>query len=91
MNWCAYRGLPDSDGSATGLLFLLRSTAGYWCRAADRFWGIAWVGDTHAISSELLLWLIALHLVGVVFTSWRHRENLMAAMIFDRKRGLGAG
>jgi cytochrome b len=73
------------------LLTVAISGGSGWLYTTDRFWGIAWVGDTHAISSELLLWLIALHLVGVVFTSWRHRENLVAAMIYGRKRGPGAG
>ncbi len=73
------------------LLTVTISGGSGWLYTTDRFWGIAWVGETHAISSELLVWLLALHLVGVVFTSWRHRENLVAAMIFGRKRGPDAG
>ena len=61
-----------------------------WLYTTDRFWGIAWVGDLHAISSDVLLWLIALHLAGVVVTSWRHSENLVAAMILGRKRAPNA-
>ena len=73
------------------LLTIAISGGSGWLYTTDRFWGIAWVGDTHAISSDVLLWLIGLHLLGVVFTSWQHRENLVAAMIFGRKRGPGAG
>lgn len=69
------------------LLTVAISAGSGWLYTTDRFWGIAWVGDTHAISSVALLWLIGLHLAGVVFTSWRHRENLVAAMLFGRKRG----
>jgi cytochrome b len=33
-----------------------------------------------------LLVLVALHVTGVATASWRHRENLVAAMIHGRKR-----
>jgi cytochrome b len=34
---------------------------------------------------HLLIPLLVLHLAGVVFTSWRHRENLVAAMLHGKK------
>jgi len=52
----------------------------------DAFWGIAWVDITHRASAWTLVGLVLVHLAGVVFTSWRHRENLVAAMIGGRKR-----
>ncbi|MDM0115159.1 cytochrome b/b6 domain-containing protein [Variovorax sp. J22R133] len=52
----------------------------------DRFWGLAWVEMTHRVSAWTLVGLVAFHLAGVVFTSWRHRENLVAAMVCGRKR-----
>jgi cytochrome b len=52
----------------------------------DRFWGLAWVEQLHRVSAWTLVGLVALHLAGVAFTSWRHRENLVAAMIGGRKR-----
>lgn len=52
----------------------------------DRFWGLAWVEHTHRISAWTLVALIALHLCGVALMSWRHRENLVAAMLSGTKR-----
>ncbi|MGJ7490744.1 cytochrome b/b6 domain-containing protein [Variovorax sp. ZT4R33] len=52
----------------------------------DRFWGLAWLEHTHRISAWTLVALIALHLCGVAFMSWRHRENLVGAMWSGRKR-----
>lgn len=40
----------------------------------------------HETSTDLLLILVALHLGGVVFSSLRHHENLIAAMWHGRKR-----
>jgi cytochrome b len=42
--------------------------------------------DMHDLLTDAMLVCIALHVAGVVFTSWRHRENLVAAMITGRKR-----
>lgn len=52
----------------------------------DAFWGMAWLERLHRASAWSLVGLIALHLAGVAFTSWRHRENLLAAMLTGRKR-----
>ena len=56
----------------------------------DRFWGLEWVELAHRGSAWTLVGLVALHVAGVVFTSWRHRENLVAAMFSGRKRGAEA-
>ena len=34
---------------------------------------------------EALLPLLLLHVAGALFTSWRHKENLLAAMLHGRK------
>jgi cytochrome b len=52
----------------------------------DAFWGVEWVERLHVFFAELLLVLAAVHVVGVVFTSIRQKENLVAAMIHGRKR-----
>jgi cytochrome b len=57
-----------------------------WLYTTDRFWGIEWVERLHSVLADMLLVLAALHVLGVLFSSWRHRENLAAAMIHGRKR-----
>jgi cytochrome b len=57
-----------------------------WLYTTDQFWGIAWVGDSHNLVGHALLPLLALHVAGAIFTSLRHKENLIAAMIHGKKR-----
>ncbi len=59
-----------------------------WLGTTDAYWGIAWVADSHEALSDALLILIALHVAGVVFSSWRHRENLVVAMLTGNKPAL---
>jgi cytochrome b len=40
----------------------------------------------HSISSDLVLILAIVHVLGVLLTSVLHRENLVLAMITGRKR-----
>jgi len=56
-----------------------------WLSVTDRFWGVAWVQDTHAFLADVLVALAGLHVAGVIFTSLRHRENLPLAMVTGRK------
>lgn len=57
-----------------------------WLYTTDRFWGLAWVDLLHRTSAWAMVGLIVLHLVGVIFTSLRHCENLVASMLSGRKR-----
>ncbi len=57
-----------------------------WLYTTDRFWGVEWVEELHETLSNVLFLFVALHILGVVFTSVRHRENLPAAMLHGRKR-----
>jgi cytochrome b len=61
------------------------TAASGWLYTTDRYWGVAWVGDTHALLSNLLLLLIGAHVAGVLFACWRERRNLIAAMFHGRK------
>jgi cytochrome b len=57
-----------------------------WIYTTDRYWGIEWVEKLHSTLADALLVLAALHVIGVVATSLRHRENLVSAMVHGRKR-----
>jgi cytochrome b len=56
-----------------------------WLAVTDRFWGMAWVQDTHEFLAYALIALAGLHVGGVVYASLRHRENLVGAMLSGRK------
>jgi cytochrome b len=66
-----------SPSTATGLTG--------WLYTTNQLWGVAWVENLHSGLSNLLLILIGLHISGVLFTSWRQGENLVASMIHGRK------
>jgi cytochrome b len=64
---------------------------GWLYTALDRFWGEAWLEQLHAILGWVLLALATLHVLGVGFTSVRHRENLVRAMVDGAKRAPETG
>jgi cytochrome b len=62
-----------------------------WLYTTDWLWGYEWLSTLHAALAWLALGLVIAHLGGVVFTSIRHRENLVAAMLSGRKRVAAQG
>jgi len=68
------------------LVALLVTAVSGWMEISDAYWGVAWVENLHAVSADVLVVLIAGHLVGVVVSSLMHRENLITAMFTGRKR-----
>lgn len=60
-----------------------------WLYTTDTYWGVKWVEDIHEGLSNFLIVLVALHLGGVIFSSLRQGENLVAAMIHGQKRAPG--
>lgn len=67
------------------------AATGWLYTATDRFWGEPWLERLHALLAWSLLALIVLHVVGVVLTSIRHRENLVRAMLDGEKRAPAPG
>jgi len=82
-----YIGHNPLGGWAVVALLALTAAAGLsgWLSVTDRFWGVEWVQELHEALANALYALVGLHLAGVAFTSWRHRENLVRAMFTGRK------
>lgn len=56
-----------------------------WLYTTDKYWGVEWVERVHSTLTDVLLVLVGLHVVGVLYASWRHGENLIASMLHGRK------
>jgi cytochrome b len=56
-----------------------------WLGTTDRYWGLAWVNECHELSAQALLFLIPIHLLGVLHGVWVQREPLLAAMWHGKK------
>lgn len=67
-----------------GLLATVGATG--WMMGLDRFWGVGWVETLHETAANVLICAVALHVIGAIVESVRHRENLPLAMITGHKR-----
>lgn len=56
----------------------------------DAFWGAKWVETVHEALANLTVAMIVFHVLGVLFASFEHHENLMKAMVTGRKRAVAA-
>jgi cytochrome b len=71
--------------------FVILVSVSGWLYTTDAFWGVKWMEELHEGLANTLLGLVGLHVLGVAFSSLRHGENLVMAMIDGRKRAAGPG
>ncbi len=57
-----------------------------WLYNTERFWGDQTVEQVHVWLAWAIVALASVHVAGVVAAAFRHRENLVAAMLDGRKR-----
>jgi cytochrome b len=75
-------------GGAMVLVLMVTMTATAltgWMMTTDTYFGVPWVGRTHDLIAHSLLLLVFIHIGGVFLASFRHRENLVEAMITGQK------
>ncbi|MGQ3055031.1 MAG: cytochrome b/b6 domain-containing protein [Roseateles sp.] len=87
-----YIGHNPLGGWMALLLWITAAALGLtgWLYTTEWLWGYAWLEQLHAALAWLMLALVVGHLGGVMTTSWRHRENLVAAMFSGTKRAPAA-
>ncbi len=78
---------PAGGAMIIGLSIMLLATGitGYMM-TTDAFWGAKWLEELHEATADLTVGLIVFHVLGVLFSSLMHRENLVKSMITGRKR-----
>ena len=78
---------PAGGAMILALLVMLAGTCitGYMM-TTDAYWGSKWLEHVHEALANLTVVLIVFHVLGVLFASFKHRENLVKAMITGRKR-----
>jgi cytochrome b len=75
---------PAGAIAIVALLALIAITAASgW--AAYNDWGGQWFQELHEGTANTMLGIVLVHLVGVGFGSWVHRENLVRSMLTGRK------
>ena len=83
-----YLGLNPAGGAMSVVLLALLavSTISGWMQITERFFGVDWVEKLHTWSSNLVLVLVVVHVLGVLLMCVLQKENLVRAMISGQKR-----
>ncbi|GLH80096.1 hypothetical protein SSBR45G_50050 [Bradyrhizobium sp. SSBR45G] len=68
------------------LALLIVSTISGVMQVSVRFFGVGWIEQAHSLSSNAVIALIAVHVLGTLWMSVLQRENLARAMVTGRKR-----
>lgn len=68
------------------LTMLMGLSATGFLMTTDQFWGSKALEVVHEAMAYLTLGLVGLHVVGVIFASVEHGENLIASMVTGKKR-----
>jgi cytochrome b len=78
---------PAGGAMIIALLGMLAGTGttGYMM-TTGAFWGAKWAEELHETFADLTVGLIVFHVLGVLVSSFMHRENLVKSMITGRKR-----
>jgi len=83
-----YLGLNPA-GAAMAVVLLLSlavSSLSGWMQVTERYFGDEWVERVHTWSSNLVLTLAIVHVLGVLLVCVLQKENLVRAMITGKKR-----
>ena len=83
-----YLGLNPAGGAMSVVLLALLtvSTVSGWMQITERFFGVDWVEKLHTWSSNLVLAVVVVHVLGVLLMCALQKENLVRAMISGQKR-----
>ena len=78
---------PAGGAMIVALLVMLLGTGitGYMM-TTDAFWGSKWIEEVHETFANLTVGLVVFHVLGVLFSSFLHEENLVKSMVTGRKR-----
>lgn len=68
------------------LIMLVALSVTGFALTTDAFWGSKAMEEVHEALANVMLGLVALHILGVIVASIEHGENLVKAMITGRKR-----
>jgi cytochrome b len=85
------RHLGHNPAAAVMIVFLMLMVTAIgvsgWMMSLDAFWGNETLEEAHELLVHITMAAVAVHVLAAFYESWRHRENLIGAMVTGRKRG----